>query len=83
MENDLTKFALDIDKEEIVVPTAWLTYIDQILSDDALFNQVALHGEILQDNPEAMKKAFPLRSTILNFLPDIRNGLLDLVMNIE
>lgn len=80
MEREMSDFAMSVDSDgEIQVPDSWLKYIDQIMSDDELFNQVALHGEVKQLDPTATRAAFPLRSAVLNYLPAIREGLLDLV----
>lgn len=73
LDKEFMDFAQISDNDgEINVPDTWLPHIDKIVSNDDLFTQAILHGELPTEN----KKSMPLRSKVINTMPKLRDALL-------
>lgn len=78
IEKQFVDFAQIADNEgEIEIPDMWIESIDKLFSDDKLFAQVALHGEISSNGTE--KKALPVKGRVLAAMPKLNDALLSIL----
>lgn len=78
IEKQFVDFAQIADNEgEIDIPDSWIPIIDKLFNDDALFANIALHGEITSTGET--KKALPVKGRVLSTMLKLNNALLEVL----